>query len=68
MTTPQIKLTAARNSGAVVTVHTDDGKALTGVVMDTMAGGPYPMCVKAEGVDHNMLFHPEDVVAVEPAS
>lgn len=65
--TPQIKLTAARNSGAVVTVRTADGRARTGVVKDHMSGGPFPMYVRAEGVHFPMLFHPEDVVEVTPA-
>lgn len=65
--TPQIKLAAARNSGAVVKVTTADGRSRTGVVMDHMSGGPYPMYVRAEGVHFPMLFHPEDVVEVTPA-
>ncbi|USL85109.1 minor tail protein [Arthrobacter phage SWEP2] len=62
--TPQIRLTAARNRGDVVTVYTSDGRVRTGQVVDTMTGGPFPMAVQSADVQFPMYFHPEDVVDV----
>lgn len=62
--TPQIALTAARNTGSPVRVTLDDGRVLTGVPYATLTG---QVAIKTPGASRPVIFLPYDVVDVRPA-
>lgn len=61
--TPQIKLTAARNTGKPVRLTLDDGRVLTGVVERSLTE---QLAVRVSG-ERPAYFLPGDVVEVVPA-
>lgn len=63
--TPQTRLTAARNTGALVTVHLTGRRVLTGVVMRSALQDTF--YVDVPGSNRTAFFTPDDVLDVHPA-
>ncbi|QOP65110.1 hypothetical protein PQE12_gp50 [Arthrobacter phage Adumb2043] len=62
--TPEIKLTAARNTGSPVRVTLDDGRVLHGVPYATLTG---QTAIHTPGAARPAYFLPSDVIEVLPA-